>query len=208
MQSRSKPSPKGHFHVAAKCGVSHLTARTILASGENRSDTHEKTFSFHTRQPLFNCGSTDLRPGCPIGKHTCRKYERTCLSQKRSTPEQQSKDEASCYEWAVGNSGSDPFELEKQQADQAMQTEQAQSGTNQAVRGSGLRGALGGAAAGALIGEITNDNAGKGAAIGAVSGGLLNRRRVQRNANQTANQIEQQGQGQQQATREKLISFK
>ena len=32
---------------------------------------------------------------------------------------QQSKDEATCYEWAVSNTGSDPFELSKQaQADQ------------------------------------------------------------------------------------------
>ena len=28
---------------------------------------------------------------------------------------QQSKDEAECYDWATGNTGSDPFELVKQQ---------------------------------------------------------------------------------------------
>lgn len=27
---------------------------------------------------------------------------------------QHSKDEAACYEWAVGNTGTDPFELAKQ----------------------------------------------------------------------------------------------
>ena len=28
---------------------------------------------------------------------------------------QQSKDEAECYQWAVGNTGSDPFDLAKQE---------------------------------------------------------------------------------------------
>jgi len=34
---------------------------------------------------------------------------------------QQSQDEAACYEWAVGNSGSDPFQLQQQQAANAEQ---------------------------------------------------------------------------------------
>ena len=38
---------------------------------------------------------------------------------------QQSKDEAECYEWAVGNAGVDPFEL----------TEQKESDQKQAQRG-------------------------------------------------------------------------
>ena len=36
--------------------------------------------------------------------------------------DQQSKDEAECYSWATSNTGSDPFELEKQSAQQARQT--------------------------------------------------------------------------------------
>jgi len=144
----------------------------------------------------------------PSGKTLAASMDVHVFPKNGQASEQQSKDEASCYEWAEGNSGSDPFALQQQQKAQAQQTEQAKTGTNQSVRGSGLRGALGGAAAGAIIGELASNNAGKGAAIGAASGGLLNRRRSQRNANQAANQIGQQGQEQQQATKEKIISFK
>ena len=34
--------------------------------------------------------------------------------------EQQSKDEAECYQWAVNSSGSDPFEVQNQQADRQL----------------------------------------------------------------------------------------
>lgn len=36
---------------------------------------------------------------------------------------QQSRDESDCYQWAVSNTGSDPFELAKQQAADVQQTE-------------------------------------------------------------------------------------
>ena len=38
--------------------------------------------------------------------------------------EQQSKDEAECYNWAVSNTGSDPFDLQKQDAAVAAQAEE------------------------------------------------------------------------------------
>lgn len=37
--------------------------------------------------------------------------------------DQQSMDEASCYQWANDNTGNDPFDLQKQSAAQAEQTE-------------------------------------------------------------------------------------
>jgi hypothetical protein len=37
--------------------------------------------------------------------------------------DQQSKDEAACYEWAATNTDKDPFELQKQSAAQTEQTE-------------------------------------------------------------------------------------
>ena len=40
--------------------------------------------------------------------------------------DQQSKDEAACYEWAASNTGSDPFKLQKQSVAQEEQTESRQ----------------------------------------------------------------------------------
>ena len=74
--------------------------------------------------------------------------------------------------WAVQNTGSDPFELQKQQ-----QAQQQQAAS--ATQGSAVRGAARGAAGGALIGGIAGD-AGKGAAIGAATGAVVNRSRARR----------------------------
>jgi len=90
---------------------------------------------------------------------------------------QQSQDEASCYDWAVGNTGNDPFELQKQQAANEQQAQAEMQAASQAGAGSGTRGALRGAAAGALIGEIGSGDAGRGAAYGAAAGVLAGRHR-------------------------------
>ena len=50
---------------------------------------------------------------------------------------QQSKDEAACYEWAVQNTGTDPFELARKAEQQRQQAEQAQAEIAQAGRGAG-----------------------------------------------------------------------
>ncbi|TFG82241.1 MAG: hypothetical protein E4H19_13415, partial [Chromatiales bacterium] len=39
-------------------------------------------------------------------------------------PAQQSKDEGECYNWAVANTGSDPFDVARQQQQQQQQTAQ------------------------------------------------------------------------------------
>lgn len=41
--------------------------------------------------------------------------------------EQQSRDEAACYEWATSNTGADPFELHKQSITEAEATEKAKA---------------------------------------------------------------------------------
>ena len=84
---------------------------------------------------------------------------------------QQSKDEGECYNWAVQNTGTDPFQLQKQAQAQQQQAAAAQQQASQSAQGSGMKGAAKGAAAGALIGGIGGD-AGKGAAIGATTGAL------------------------------------
>ena len=112
---------------------------------------------------------------------------------------QQSKDESECYNWAVKNTGTDPFQLQKQQQANA----QASAANSQSTAGSGVRGAAGGAAAGALIGGIAGD-AGKGAAIGAATGAVVNRSRARRA--QASN--EQAIASNQQATDQQMANFR
>ena len=112
---------------------------------------------------------------------------------------QQSKDEAECYQWAVKNTGSDPFQLQKQ----AQANAQASQYNAQSTQGSAVRGAAGGAAAGALIGGIAGD-AGQGAAIGAATGALVNRRRAKRAQQENEANI----QASQQATDSQMANFK
>ncbi len=81
--------------------------------------------------------------------------------------QQQKADEFECYKWAVEQSGIDPLNLPKVEA-------QVKSGPT----GGAVVGAAKGAAAGAAIGAIAGD-AGEGAAIGAIAGGLAGRRQGQ-----------------------------
>ena len=81
--------------------------------------------------------------------------------------DQQSKDESECYQWAVGNTGSDPFELQKQSEQVAQQTEQQVQQAQSATKGSAVKGAVGGAAAGARGGEREDGDASRGAETGA-----------------------------------------
>lgn len=60
---------------------------------------------------------------------------------------QQSQDESECYDWAVSNSGNDPFDLAKQEDSNQQQTQQEMANSQTSVRGSGARPALRGAAA-------------------------------------------------------------
>jgi hypothetical protein len=114
---------------------------------------------------------------------------------------QQSKDEAECYEWAVGNAGADPFQLTKQKEADQQQPLAEQQAAQQTGQGAGAMGAAKGAAAGALIGEIANDDASEGAAWGAAAGALRGRRQGRAAQQQAAEQAEQ-------ATVEELANFK
>ena len=127
---------------------------------------------------------------------------------KGQNASQQSEDEAACYTYAVQNTGTDPFALQKQSQQQAQQTQQAKQQAAQAGKGAGAAGAVGGAAAGALIGEIASDDAGKGAAYGAAAGLIAGRRRKEKAEEQATQQAEQQGQQAQQATAAQLDNFK
>ncbi len=120
---------------------------------------------------------------------------------------QQSQDEAECYNWAVQNTGTDPFQLQKQAQAQQQQAAAAQAQASQAAQGSGVKGAARGAATGALIGGISGD-AGKGAAIGAASGAVVGRSRGRRAEQSAEQQVAQQSAAAQQATAQQLDNFK
>lgn len=121
---------------------------------------------------------------------------------------QQSKDEAACYEWAVGNVGTDPFDLAKQEQADAQQAQADQQAAQQAGTGSGARGALRGAAAGALIGEIANDDASEGAAWGAAAGAIRGRRQGRAAQEQAQQQAAAQADDREGATEQQLANFK
>ena len=121
---------------------------------------------------------------------------------------QQSKDEAECYEWAVGNVGTDPFDLSKQQEANEQLAQAEQEAAKSAGSGSGARGALRGAAAGALIGEIANDDASEGAAWGAAAGAVRGRRQGRAAQQQAQQQAAEQAEQREEATAEDLANFK
>lgn len=121
---------------------------------------------------------------------------------------QQSEDEAACYEWAVGNTGTDPFELAKQEQADAQQAQANQQAAQQTGAGSGARGAVRGAAAGALIGEIANDDASEGAAWGAAAGMVRGRRQGRAAQQQAQQQAAAQAEQRAGATEEQLANFK
>jgi len=121
--------------------------------------------------------------------------------------DQQSKDEAECYQWAVQNTGVDPFAAQKQAEAAQQQAAQQQQQVQQATQGAGAKGAVKGAAAGALIGEVANNDAGQGAAYGAAAGAVVARRGAKKAQAQTQQQGQQQVQQAQAATKEQTAAF-
>lgn len=121
---------------------------------------------------------------------------------------QQSKDEGECYSWAVTNTGTDPFELQKQaQAAQEQAQQQAQQ-ANAAGKGAGTKGAVKGAAAGALIGGIADEDKSDAAATGAAVGAIAARRGAKAQSKQAAASSQQSAAATQQATAEQMGNFK
>ena len=103
--------------------------------------------------------------------------------QKGQSREQQSKDKAECYQWAVNETGYNPSAPPPAPAAPPPQ-------------GGLVRGAARGALMGAAVGAIAGDT-GKGAAIGATAGGMggaMRRRDSQREADHYAQQNAAQSQ--------------
>ena len=115
---------------------------------------------------------------------------------KGQNSKQQQQDEATCFNWAKGNTGFDPL-APPSTAPPPQQS--AQQPPPNPAAAAPRRGAVGGAAAGAAgaaIGAIAGD-AGKGAAIGATAGALSGA--AARRQGAQAAQAQQQQQQQQQA---------
>jgi hypothetical protein len=107
---------------------------------------------------------------------------------KGQSAEQQKKDEAACYQWAVQQTGFDPAKAPAPTAAPPPPT--TATGT---TPGAGVRGA----ARGAVVGEIVGDNAGAGAAAGAVAARGQSRRQNAAQAQQQQQAAQQQQAGQQ-----------
>jgi hypothetical protein len=108
---------------------------------------------------------------------------------KGQKPDQQTKDEAECYNWSKTQSGYDP--MSPPPAPAPAQATQPQA---PAADGARARGAVRGAAAGAVIGEVADNDAGKGAAIGATAGVLAGGRHSRMAQSQKQQQAAQQSQ--------------
>jgi len=115
---------------------------------------------------------------------------------------QQSMDEAECYSWSVDRTGTDPFDLSRQAAEQAAAADQAMAQAQSAGQGSTGRAAAGGAVAGGLIGGVfgSGKNSGwKGAAAGAATGAIIGNSRKKRGQAEASQQVAAQS-AQDQAT--------
>jgi pyruvate/2-oxoglutarate dehydrogenase complex dihydrolipoamide acyltransferase (E2) component len=104
----------------------------------------------------------------------------------------QSQDEAACYDFAVQQTGTDPWQLAEQTQQQTAAARQQQQQTAQATEGAAVKSAARGAATGALIGAIADDRAGQGAAWGAGVSAVRGRRRASRANQEAASQADQQ----------------
>ncbi len=123
-------------------------------------------------------------------------------------PDKQSKDESECYNWAVSNTGSDPFQAKKDAERAKQQATEEKYASQSATQGAGARGAVRGAARGALIGEIASGDASKGAAYGAAAGAVRGRRQARAYQSQTAQQADQYAASEAAYSEEKIENFK
>ena len=124
---------------------------------------------------------------------------------------QQSMDEADCYNWAVDRTGTDPFDLSRQAAEQAAASDQAMAQAQSAGQGATGRGAARGAVAGGVIGGVFGGgkNSGwKGAAVGAATGAVVGNSRKRGAQEQATQEVANQSAQDQAATQAQMDDFK
>ena len=124
---------------------------------------------------------------------------------------QQSMDEAECYSWAVDRTGTDPFDLSRQAAEQAAASEQAMAQAQNAGKGATGQSAARGAVAGGVIGGVFGGgkNSGwKGAAVGATTGAVVGNSRRRGAQAQATQEVANQSAQAQAATQAQMDDFK
>jgi hypothetical protein len=157
---------------------------------------------------LFALASSAAAQAPPSGKTLASTINVYVFPNNGQASSQQSKDEGECYNWAVTNTGSDPFELQKQAASSQQQTQQQVQAAQRGAQGAGARGAAGGAAAGALIGAIADEDKSEAAAWGAALGAVGARRHARKGSEQAAAAATSSGAATQQATAAQMDNFK
>jgi len=156
----------------------------------------------------FAASGVQAQAPAPSGKTLAATMNVYVFPSSGQTPPQQSQDEGECYNWAVTNTGADPFELQKQAAAAQQQTQAQVQQAQSATQGAGARGAAGGAAAGALIAGIADEDKSEAAAVGAALGAVSARRRSQAKSQQATAAAQQSGASTQAATAEQIDNFK
>ena len=144
----------------------------------------------------------------PTGKTLASTMDIYVFPNEGQVASQQSQDESECYSWAVANSGSDPFQLAKDEETNEQIADAEMAAAEQTGKGAGARGAVRGAAAGAVIGEVTGGDAGESAAIGAAAVAVRGRRQGRRAQAEATDQAAAQAEQREQATAEDLENFK
>lgn len=139
----------------------------------------------------------------PDGKTLAATLEIYAFPKSGQDTQQQSQDEAECYSWATNNTGSDPFDLQKQEIAVQEAGEQAKKDANNVGRGAGAKGAVKGAALGVVI-----DDSRTGAEKGAVAGTVVARRQGRKARKNAKKQAEKDTQAQQSALVEQGVKFK
>lgn len=151
---------------------------------------------------------TSVAAADDAGKTLAATLDIYAFPKEGQTAELQSQDEATCYDWATTNTGTDPFAARKAQAAAEQDTEQKVKQAQSATQGAGAGGAVKGAAAGALIGEISHGDNAESAAIGAAVGLVASRRRARAASSQAQQQAVAQGNQTIEASAEEIANFK
>ena len=124
---------------------------------------------------------------------------------------QQSMDEAECYNWAEDRTGTDPFALSQQAAQQAADADRAMAQAQSAGQGATGRGAARGAVAGGVIGGVFGkgkNSAWKGAAVGGATGAVVGNSRQRSAQAQASQDVANQSAQAQAATQAQMDDFK
>ena len=153
--------------------------------------------------PLAAFGQDD-----PSGKTLAATMDVFAFPTEGQDAGQQSQDEFTCYEFATANTGTDPFQLSKQQDTNEQLAQSEMAAAEATGQGAGARGAVRGAAAGAVIGEVTGGDAGESAAIGAAAVAVRSRRKARGARHEAEEQAAQQAETREEAAAEDLENFK